>query len=123
MSGSARQPGALSMPVPAAPGRDTPRTQATSEAAAVTAELPVAAIDRGSPVPFYFQLAELLEDEIVTGRWEPGIRVPSENELCSRYRLSRSCIRQALARLEQEGLVSREKGRGPSSAIPNHEHG
>jgi GntR family transcriptional regulator len=76
------------------------------------AEHPVATIDRGSPVPFYFQLAELLEEEIVAGRWEPGLRVPSENELGSRYGLSRTTIRQALARLEQEGLVRREKGRG-----------
>lgn len=77
-----------------------------------TAELPEATIDRASPVPFYFQLAELLEEEIVSGRWVPGTRVPSENELCARYGLSRTTIRQALTRLEQEGLVSREKGRG-----------
>lgn len=77
-----------------------------------SAEPPDATIDRASPVPFYFQLAELLEEEIISGRWEPGARVPSENELCSRYGLSRTTIRQALARLEQEGLVSREKGRG-----------
>jgi GntR family transcriptional regulator len=76
------------------------------------AELPAVAIDRGSPVPFYFQLAELLEEEIVSGRWEPGARVASESELCSRYGLSRTTIRQALGRLEQKGLVSREKGRG-----------
>lgn len=75
-------------------------------------ELPGGTIDRASPVPFYFQLAELLEEEIVSARWMPGTRVPSENELCARYRLSRTTIRQAVARLEQEGLVSREKGRG-----------
>jgi GntR family transcriptional regulator len=75
-------------------------------------ELPDATIDRASPVPFYFQLAEMLEEEIVTGRWDPGTRVPSETELGARYGLSRTTIRQALARLEQEGLVTREKGRG-----------
>jgi GntR family transcriptional regulator len=85
---------------------------AAAEPPAGGAGLPEATIDRGSPVPFYFQLAELLEEEIVSGRWVPGARVPSENELCSRYGLSRTTIRQALGRLEQEGLVSREKGRG-----------
>jgi GntR family transcriptional regulator len=75
-------------------------------------ELPDGTIDRASPVPFYFQLSELLEEEIVSGRWVPGTRVPSENDLCTRYHLSRTTIRQALGRLEQEGLVSREKGRG-----------
>jgi GntR family transcriptional regulator len=76
------------------------------------APLPDATIDRRSPVPFYFQLAEMLEEEIVSGRWEPGTRIPSENELCAHYGLSRTTIRQALARLGQEGLVRRDKGRG-----------
>lgn len=75
-------------------------------------ELPAAVVDRASPVPFYFQLASLLEEEIVSGRWQPGQRVASENELCTCYGLSRTTIRQALGRLEQEGLISREKGRG-----------
>lgn len=75
-------------------------------------KLPDVTIDRASPVPFYFQLAQLLEEEIVTGRWEPGTRIPSEAELGSSYGLSRTTVRQALARLEQEGLLSREKGRG-----------
>lgn len=48
----------------------------------------------------------------MAGRWEPGLRLPSEGDLCARYGLSRTTVRQALARLEQEGLVSREKGRG-----------
>jgi GntR family transcriptional regulator len=87
-------------------------TSVQDDGAGPTPELPAATIDRGSPVPFYFQLAELLEEEIVSGRWVPGTRVPSENELGARYGLSRTTIRQALARLEQEGLVSREKGRG-----------
>jgi GntR family transcriptional regulator len=76
------------------------------------AVLPEATIDRASPVPFYFQLAALFENEIVQHRWTPGVRIPSENELGERYGLSRTTIRQALARLEQEGLVSRSKGRG-----------
>ena len=75
-------------------------------------ELPQAAIDRSSPVPFYFQLAELLEAEIASGRWQAGMRLPSEPDLCERYGLSRSTIRQALGRLEQRGLIDRRKGEG-----------
>ena len=69
-------------------------------------------INRDSPVPFYFQLAEMLEEEIVEGRWPSGQRLPSEPDLCEYYGLSRTTIRQALSRLEQEGLVARLKGRG-----------
>jgi GntR family transcriptional regulator len=63
-------------------------------------------------VPFYFQLAELMEQEIVSGRWRPGERVPSEPDLCERYGLSRTTVRQALARLEQRALINRLKGQG-----------
>lgn len=63
-------------------------------------------------MPYYFQLAEVLEQEIVSGRWEPGTRLPSEPELCDRYGLSRTTVRQALARLEQRALVDRLKGQG-----------
>jgi GntR family transcriptional regulator len=74
--------------------------------------LPGVTIDRASPVPFYFQLAELLEQEITSGRWQGGTRLPSEPELCERYSLSRTTIRQALARLERRRLIERRKGQG-----------
>lgn len=69
-------------------------------------------INRDSPIPFYFQLAELLEDEIASGRWDSGRRIPSEPDLCDHYGVSRTTVRQALSRLEQEGLITRSKGRG-----------
>jgi GntR family transcriptional regulator len=75
-------------------------------------ELTDVTIDRTSPVPFYFQLAELLEHEITSGRWQGGTRLPSEPDLCEHYGLSRTTIRQALARLEQRGLIERRKGQG-----------
>ncbi|MCU1491690.1 MAG: hypothetical protein JWM85_3095 [Acidimicrobiaceae bacterium] len=76
------------------------------------AELPKSEIDRSSPIPFYFQLAEILEQEITHQRWEAGARMPSESELCGHFELSRTTVRQALSRLEQEGLIRRQKGRG-----------
>jgi GntR family transcriptional regulator len=76
------------------------------------APLPAAHIDRDSPVPFYFQLTEILEHEITSGRWPPSVRLPSEPTLCSHFDVSRTTVRQALARLEQEGLLDRSKGRG-----------
>ncbi len=40
------------------------------------------------------------------------MRLPSEPGFCEHYCLSRTTVRQALARLEQEGLIRRDKGRG-----------
>lgn len=74
--------------------------------------LPTTRIDRSSPVPFYFQLKKILEQEVGTGRWEPGDRFPSEPEICQHFDLSRTTVRQALAELESEGVIRREKGRG-----------
>jgi GntR family transcriptional regulator len=54
----------------------------------------------------------VLEQEISSGRWAPGARLPSEPELCERYGLSRTTVRQALARLEQRNLIERRKGQG-----------
>src|SRR5262249_36934868 len=75
-------------------------------------ELAEVAIDRASPLPFYFQLSQLLEQEIGSGRRPPGERLPSEPDLCARYGVSRTTVRQALARLERRGLISRRKGEG-----------
>jgi GntR family transcriptional regulator len=70
------------------------------------------AIDRRSPIPFYFQLTKLLTAEIESGRWAVGERLPSEPAICQQFGVSRTTVRQALSELESEGLIRREKGRG-----------
>lgn len=69
-------------------------------------------IDKDSPIPYHYQLRELLRTQIVTGVWEVGARLPSENDLCKAVGLSRPTVRQALDALVEEGLLLREKGRG-----------
>lgn len=79
---------------------------------------PLGQIDRRSPVPFFFQVKGLLADEFDRGRWVPGDRLPSEPELCDHFGVSRSTVRQALAELEREGRLRRERGRGTFVAEP-----
>jgi GntR family transcriptional regulator len=81
--------------------------------------LPQSRIDRSSPVPFYFQLKKALAEEIVSGRWSPGDRLPAEPTICGHFQLSRTTVRQALAELEAEGTIRREKGRGTFVAEPS----
>ena len=69
-------------------------------------------IDRRSPVPYFFQLKALIAEQLDRGRWAPGDRIPSEPELCKQFAVSRATVRQALAELEREGRVRKEKGRG-----------
>jgi GntR family transcriptional regulator len=75
-------------------------------------------IDRSSPLPYYHQLKELLRDEITSGRWAPGVRIPSEPELCTLFDVSRTVVRQALGELENERLLRRRKGLGTFVAQP-----
>lgn len=69
-------------------------------------------IDRESSIPLYYQLKTLLKQQIRNGKFEPGDRIPTEQELCERYGISRTPVRQALTELTHEGLLKRQPGRG-----------
>jgi GntR family transcriptional regulator len=73
---------------------------------------PPGGIDLRSPIPLYFQLATLIGREITGGRWPAGAQIASEPELCETLGVSRITVREALSRLEQEGLITRERGKG-----------
>ena len=76
------------------------------------------AIDKASPVPYYYQLRQLLERAVGSGALAVGDKIPTEAALCERYQVSRTVVRQALGDLERTGLVTRLKGRGTFVAPP-----
>ena len=57
------------------------------------------------------QVKAHLKEQIVDGAFEEG-RIPSENELATELGVSRTTIRDALSRLEQEGAIYRKQGAG-----------
>jgi GntR family transcriptional regulator len=69
-------------------------------------------IDRGSPIPLYYQLEQQLLERIKKRELRIGSRLPSEEELIAQSGLSRFTVRQALQELEKEGWVSRIRGKG-----------
>lgn len=75
-------------------------------------------IDRSSPLPFYYQLKQILLAELSTQELSPGDRLPGDHELCEAYGVSRTVVRQALSELETEGVIERVKGRGTFVAPP-----
>ena len=69
-------------------------------------------IDRGSHIPYYLQLKEVLTEGIQQGDWGPGDLIPSEAELGKSFGVSRTVVRQALNEMTYDGLVVRQKGKG-----------
>ncbi len=56
------------------------------------------------------QVAKLLMDEIMVGSIEVGEQLPSETDLCSRFDVSRTSIREATGRLEYDGFLETRRG-------------
>ena len=75
-------------------------------------------INHESPIPYYIQLKEALEARIADGEWKPGDRLPSEQELCAVYEVSRTVVRQTLLEMENKGLIVKRKGKGSFVARP-----
>ncbi|MFF8033790.1 MULTISPECIES: GntR family transcriptional regulator [unclassified Streptomyces] len=69
-------------------------------------------VDRGSPVPLYFQLSQQLESAIEHGVLTPGTLLGNEIELAARLGLSRPTVRQAIQSLVDKGLLVRRRGVG-----------
>lgn len=69
-------------------------------------------LERSNPVPLYYQLKEVLKQQIRAGHLAPHTAIPSEPELVTQYHVSRATVRQALTELVHEGLLYRQHGRG-----------
>jgi GntR family transcriptional regulator len=69
-------------------------------------------LERTNPLPLYYQLKEVLRQQIRAGHLAPHTAIPSEPELVASYRVSRATVRQALTELVNEGLLYRQHGKG-----------
>ncbi len=75
-------------------------------------------LDRRSSVPLYYQLQEILHQQIASGRFRVGDPLPSEGDLCRMFDVSRIVVRQALEVLEDDGEIIRQQGKGTFVAEP-----
>ena len=60
----------------------------------------------------YHALKETLKNDILSGIYQPGDKIPSENQLVQEYDLSRHTVRKALSILEEEGYIVAVHGKG-----------
>ncbi|MDO4888210.1 MAG: GntR family transcriptional regulator [Actinomycetaceae bacterium] len=80
-------------------------------------------IDRDSAVPYYHQLKAILLARIEAEGLAGGDRFWSDNDVRATYGVSRSVVRQALAELETEGVITRVRGKGTFVTMPTEDHG
>lgn len=75
-------------------------------------ELANAAAPLKKKMPRYMQVAGELREAILGGLYENGEPFPTETALCREYDVSRFTVREALKRLQVEGLIARRRGSG-----------
>jgi len=69
-------------------------------------------LEKTSRSPLYLQLMQRIRNDISEGIYPAGQRIPSEQELCQTYGVSRVTVRKAILDLVQEGLLVRRQGKG-----------
>src|SRR3984957_2948740 len=63
-------------------------------------------------LPKYQQVVETVKNEILSGRYQPGQKLPSESALVNRFGASRITVGRALRELRQAGLIQSRAGSG-----------
>src|SRR4051794_5150444 len=74
--------------------------------------VPDLALDRNAEVPVGVQLAWVLRAKIASGGLGSGDRLPGVRELAAKVGVNANTVRAVYARLEEEGLIEAQHGRG-----------
>jgi GntR family transcriptional regulator len=76
------------------------------------------AVDRTSPVPLYYQVAQQFEQLIESGQLPPGTKLNNEILLADQLGLSRPTLRRAIEYLVDRGYLVRKRGVGTQVVHP-----
>ena len=68
-------------------------------------------VSRDNPIPLYFQVSQIIENEIKEGTYKPGDLFSTEDELQQRLNVSRSTIRKAIDDLKKRGWLIQQVGK------------
>lgn len=63
-------------------------------------------------LPKYREVEEDLRYKILLGHWKPGDQIPTEEEQCQIYNVSRITVRKAINELENAGFLTSQSGKG-----------
>jgi len=63
-------------------------------------------------LPIYLQLAKMIENDIISGRMNPGDKLISVREMALNYTVNPNTVQRALSELENRGLILTERTTG-----------
>jgi len=69
-------------------------------------------IDREDHQKLYLQLYDILKKKIESTEWTVGSQIPTEEELCKIFNVSRATVRTAVLELVRQGYLKRQQGKG-----------
>jgi GntR family transcriptional regulator len=74
--------------------------------------MPERIINREDSQKLYVQLFKILKEKIEAGDWPIDSQIPTEEELCKTYNISKATVRLAIAELVRQGYLRRQQGKG-----------
>lgn len=80
-------------------------------------------LDKTVPIPLYYQLKTILNEEISNGSYPPDSPIPTESEISLMFAISLTTVRQAITEMVQEGKLYRLKSKGTFVAHPKINQG
>lgn len=69
-------------------------------------------ISRDEHEKLYLQLYEILRKKIENQEWKVGTQIPTEEQLCNIFKVSRATVRNAILELVRQGYLIRQQGKG-----------
>ncbi len=69
-------------------------------------------VDRDSLQKLYVQMYSIIKDKIETREWPNGAQIPTEDELCRVYDVSKATVRMAVSELVRSGHLKKQQGKG-----------
>lgn len=69
-------------------------------------------ISRDEHEKLYLQLFDILKRKIENKEWTPGMQIPTEEQLCKMFNVSRATVRNAVLELVRQGYLVRQQGKG-----------
>lgn len=70
------------------------------------------------PPSLHFQILKVVQDNIVSGKWPPGFRIPFETDMAKEFGCSRMTVNKALTQLTQSGFLIRNRKSGTFVKAP-----